>query len=60
MLRKRNQFAKPKVDAPPSKRWHKKEYKSPVVMWGPTKWITTTIERNGKELQVNALVPDVD
>jgi len=60
LLKRRNQFVKPKVQPPPSKRWRKKEYKSPVVMLGPTKWRSMTIERNGKEYQVNGLVRDLD
>jgi len=60
LVKRRNQFVKPKVNPPPDQRWRRKEYKSPIVMMGPTKWITRNIERNGKEYQVQGLVPDVD
>ena len=44
----KRKFAKPRVNPPSPTNWKKKEYKSPLKMLGPTKWVTAKIQSNGK------------
>ena len=54
----KRKFAKPKVSSPSPTNWNRKPYKSPIKMKGPTRWVESKIERNGKEYEIKRLVSD--
>lgn len=54
----KRKFAKPRVNPPSPTNWKKKEYKSPIKMLGPTKWIKSKVQSNGKEYDIQRLVKD--